>query len=190
MKTGLFVTVLLAVWSVLKLIGSILKAVIKTLGNIIVFLGLYIPLFYVFFGFIIMATTEFNIAVNSVDRTLFYVGLALCCGCSIIIMIRNLLIRPFASVFSSFKRDDEYIETRPRPRMRTAATRRNPRYIDEDAPCERRKRDDYDRPLIYYSKRQPEILVHEYGNRFELYREMNGELKFYRTEYKDDSSYE
>lgn len=41
-----------------------------------------------------------------------------------------------------------------------------------------------DKPLVYFSKLEPDLLVHEYGDRFELFRIENGRSIFERAEYK------
>ena len=43
-----------------------------------------------------------------------------------------------------------------------------------------------ERPLIYYSQRRPGVLVKEYSDRFELFREDADGRHYIGTEYKDE----
>lgn len=46
------------------------------------------------------------------------------------------------------------------------------------------KRNEPEKPLIYRSRVMPELTVYEYKDRYDLFREINGRLVFYRTEIK------
>ncbi len=250
MKNGIFMAIVLAVWGFLKLVFKLLKSVIQVLSSLIVFLGLYIPLFYVFFGLILLATTDFTFGGTGTDQMLYYIGLGLCCVASAIITIRNLLIRPISSVFAAFRkedaparsrsyrdRDDEYDRKR-RYAFEDEGTQRA-EYRRRDGACFYREEDDYaydgpsyrdrsfyqkrnerfpedrvdgytsvrekysshssdmsyretdrnigaERPLIYYSKRRPGVLVKEYSDRFELFSEDRNGQRYLGTEYKED----
>ncbi len=239
--------IVLAVWGFIKLFFKLLKSVIQVLSGLIVFLGLYIPLFYVFFGLILLITTDFSFGGTGTDQILFYVGLGLSCIAALIISIRNLLVRPISSVFSSFRREEE-----PERRRSSPPDRRFRRYEDggaregyrrEDGAYFYREDDSYgaslqaedlrraysrneygdpsdfrsqfdprsqrsytepyapewesraasnvpiereERPLVYYSKRRPGVLVKEYGDRFELFSESESGRRYIGTEYKDD----
>ena len=130
MKNGIFMAIVLAVWGFLKLVFKLLKSVIQVLSSLIVFLGLYIPLFYVFFGLILLATTDFTFGGTGTDQMLYYIGLGLCCVASAIITIRNLLIRPISSVFAAFRKEN--VPTRSRP------------YRDRDDEYDHRRRYAYE----------------------------------------------
>ena len=233
MKNGFFVAIVLAVWGAIKLIGKVLWTAIQVLASIIMFLGLYIPLFYLVFGLILLAATDFTFGGMGTDQILYYIGLGLCCVAAIIITVRNLLIRPFSSVFKALRPekdpqyDDDGEEERPSRGERADRRRygyddpyydeptRDPRegygarpYVREPYPPRRedpyepsptegtyRPRPSYvpeppiseaERPLVYYSRRRPGILVKEYSDRFELYREDASGRTYIGTEYKED----
>jgi len=134
MKNGIIMAILLVIWGAIKAFFKLLKVIIQVLSSLIVFLGLYIPLFYILFGVILLAATDFTFGGMGTDQMLYFIGLGLCCIAALIIAIRNLLVRPIAGVFAPFR---EYREERRRERDE----RRN-RYADR----ERREEDrDYDR---------------------------------------------
>ena len=139
MKNGIFMAIVLAVWGFLKLFFKLLKTTIQVLSSLFVFLGLYIPLFYVFFGLILLAATDFTFGGTGTDQILYYIGLALCCVASAIITIRNLLVRPISSIFASFRKPKEPSYSSDRDR-----SDRRPRYAIEAESADRseyRRRD-------------------------------------------------
>lgn len=102
MKDGIIFTILLIVWTVIKLVFKLIWVIVKVLATLFLFFGLYIPLFYSVFGIILLATTDFTLGVMGTDQVLFYIGLGLCGVASVIITIRNLIVRPFSAIFAPF----------------------------------------------------------------------------------------
>ncbi len=249
MKNGFFMALALAIWGALKLVFKGLKVVVEVLTSLVMFLGLYIPLFYLLFGLILLAATDFTFGGTGVNQILYYIGLALSCAAAVIISVRNLLVRPFSGIFSAFKRsskdryDDEDGDRRPRRGYDDEDERRgdygdgrrrdpyyearpydgggfSPRdpYAEPSDPYARSgrpspygerayegggysrdsrdySRDDLgyplpaeegERPVVYYSKRRPGVLVKEYSDRFELFREDASGRTYIGTEYKED----
>ena len=225
MKNGFFMALALAIWGALKLVFKGLKVVVEVLTSLVMFLGLYIPLFYLLFGLILLAATDFTFGGTGVNQILYYIGLALSCAAAVIISVRNLLVRPFSGIFSAFKRsskdryDDEDGDRRPRRgyddederRGDYGDGRRRDPYARSGRPSpygERAyegggysrdsrdySRDDLgyplpaeggERPVVYYSKRRPGVLVKEYSDRFELFREDASGRTYIGTEYKED----
>lgn len=290
MKDGIIFTILLIVWTVIKLFFKLLWVIVKILATLFLFFGLYIPLFYAVFGIVLLATTDFTLGVVGTDQILYYIGLGLCGVASVIISIRNLIVRPFSSIFAPFleyrdavKKEREKFdknkdgekekpEAQPvepyygqggyppysgqpyppqypspyppqypqnaqpypyqsyAPRQpydyagHTESAPRQPYYGQGGYPPFGEQGNDYppylggtpaqqenavrpapspypqsypptnnagfvpapERPLIYYSKRRPGILVKEYSDRFELYDESDGTRRYIGTEYKDE----
>lgn len=293
MKDGIIFTILLIVWTVIKLVFKLIWVIVKVLATLFLFFGLYIPLFYSVFGIVLLATTDFTLGVMGTDQVLFYIGLGLCGVASIIITIRNLIVRPFSAIFAPFleyrddvkKEHDKFRKDAPEqgasddargapyepyygqngyaPYGDPYAPQYPPQYPPQSAypysqdgqapysprhPYDARQdyapRDAYgaeprptpptppyfgngngsdplryagvqaptpsdarpdpymqqpyaspqsrgfspapERPLIYYSKRRPGVLVKEYSDRFELFDESDGTRRYIGTEYKDE----
>ena len=296
MKNGILITIGVAVWAALKGAAKLLKILITLLTEIVIFFGLYIPLFYLLFGLILLATTTFTLGGSGTNQIIYYVGLGASCLASAIISIRNLFVKPLSALFAplvaffrksrekkedrrdefdgdypeeeglGFRDDrlrdrygydrydvdprdrygapvyeeragyddsydrartipayspyggyerayprDPYYSRSERPERvdpygepapvdypsseRYADRASTPRqniatspYADEtsrfDAPSPRVP--ESERPLIYYSERRPGILVMEYSDRFELYREDQSGRVYVGTEYKDE----
>ncbi len=264
MKDGIIFTILVILWTVIKLVFKLLAVVVKVLASLIIFFGLYIPLFYGVFGIVLLATTEFTFGGVGTDQILYYIGLGLSCIAAVIISIRNLIIRPLSSVFAPFleyrdelkksrEKDEKDEKEEEKPQQQPYDPRGyDPYYYGQNgyyppyggspasgnpydpsygaprphAPYyqgEAQPTDNYaprplygygqspapyyggqepphenqngnggvyppvpERPLIYYSKRRPGILVKEYSDRFELFEETDGTRRYVGTEYKDE----
>lgn len=81
---------------------------------------------------------------------------------------------PFKKVFGNFK-------SKAKKQMEDS----KPHFDREDPP---RRQVPADRPLVYQSRKYPEITVHEYPDRFELFRDFNDGmgLTYVKTEYKNN----
>ena len=156
-----------------KILYWILKAIVTLLGKILVFFGLYIPGIYLIFGAILTKFSVLSFSVQDTRLNLFILGLILCVVCALIITVRNILVKPFKTALTNLKNDakKEFVDNRPK--MKKSST---------DKP--RRHAEYY--PLVYRSQIYPDITVHEYEDRFELFRDTpNGKKqKFFKTEYK------
>ncbi len=181
---------------VLKLLMYAFKITTKVLAHIIVYFGLYIPFFYCIFGLVLYGAFGLNFDSLNTNTMLFFSGLGLSLLCSLIITLRNLVVRPIKSVFAY---SEDY-----RPTYREEERRYYERHIAEpskryynQASQERRKEDadgyikreyresDPRMPIIYYSEREPELLIYEYDDRFEVFIDNGSQPKRYlRTEYK------
>ena len=100
MKNGIIFMVFMIIWTVIKLFFKLLAVLVKVLASLIIFFGLYIPLFYGVFGIVLLATTEFTFGGAGTDQVLYYIGFGLSCLAAVIISIRNLIVRPLSAVFA------------------------------------------------------------------------------------------
>ena len=187
------------IFFLLKIVYWILKLIVSVLADIFIFFGLYIPALFLIFGVVLTKFTDFSFTSLDTNLNLYVVGLGLCVLCAVIITIRNLIIRPFKIVFGKtkektkktladrpkFKREDK--EDRRRVEEKSFDKRQDEKSFDEkDKREESIDNEREERPLIYRSEIYPEIIVHEYEDRFDLYKEVDGYgKKFFRTEYKE-----
>lgn len=156
---------------IIRIFKFILDVVVKVLARILRITGLYVPLLYGIYILVLYAVFGFNLSVPSVETTLFYIGLATSIACCAVIFVKNLS-KPFT--FLSRKtvkvryENDDYRNERDVPRR--------PIYREREI----------EKPDIYWSRLYPDILVHEYHDRFKLYKRINGEMRLVKIEYKDD----
>ena len=263
MKDGIIFTILIIVWTVIKLLFKLLAVVVKILASLIIFFGLYVPLFYGVFGIVLLATTEFTFGGAGTDQVLYYIGFGLSGLAAVFISVRNLIVRPLSAVFAPrleyrdevkkereknkktegeqapaqygdprgydpyYGRGGYYPPYDPRrggqqPYEGYAPYRPHAPYYEDPRPqgdpyapssyygygqeapsqpyypddrAQNMSSDGYrdegylpapERPLIYYSKRRPGVLVKEYSDRFELFEEVDGTRRYIGTEYKDE----
>ena len=158
MKAALFaIGGILSGWLLkfLKFLGGV---VLRGLGTILSFFGLYVPIIYLLFGLVLNIAFKFNPFGGDVNGKLYVLGLVECLICTVIICVRNLVARPIQSVFAFLKGHSS---------GRSGGRR--------DAP---------ETPEVYRSSVRPDLIVYEYRNRYDLFKDENGRLRFLRTEYK------
>lgn len=232
------------------LIGTFIRTLImvveflsRILAKILVLFGLWIPLIYAIFGVILYYVFHFNPFDFSLYSTLYLSGAAACVVSSLIISIRNIVVKPARSVYEGYKHplwernrekkieqeEAEFAEYVLKKRGDTLA----PEQIDDFSTKRYKKKkveyllpgDDFsnnssenfdistdrklaynvnfndnryfnpepmslapikaEKPQVYFSKLEPELLVHEYSDRFELFRIENHRSILDRVEYKE-----
>ena len=103
MKAALFaIGGILSGWLLkfLKFLGGV---VLRGLGTILSFFGLYVPVIYLLFGLVLNIAFKFNPFGGDVNGKLYVLGLVECLICTVIICVRNLVARPIQSVFAFLK---------------------------------------------------------------------------------------
>jgi len=198
----------IAIIFILKIIYKLVRATIKAIANIIVFFGLYIPLFYAVYGFCLIMWAGLNLDVMCVDTYLFYAGFGLACVCSIIITVRNRIVEPLSSVFASYKEEvfPSYEEERRKWLTRHGNDKEIRRYQEEQEKQEKQAGSyDYNgknsngenvsynnqntesgnegnvSELLrapFYSESDPDVLVYDYKSYTDFYR-MSDDGKFH-----------
>ena len=146
---------------VLKVVGTIIWQLIKVLANAIVYFGLYVPFFYFILGGVFVGIGAFNFGTVSINMILFYVGLALCFGVSIGIFVRSYGKKPVRSVVagsaSAIRSAAGRVQRKKQRRERVVADT-EPETVVSTRPM-----------LIYYSEQNPNHLVHEYEDHFDVF---------------------
>lgn len=201
----------LALGSALRAFIYLFNVILKGIAWVLVFFGLWIPFFYALGGVILYLIFHFNPFDGSQNSVLYLVGFGLCCVGSVIITIRKLILKPLKSVAEGYKKplwtrkdevngNEEKEEEAPNKtkKRRERVTKpeeteaekpllsENPSNKDsltqEESALPRAYREE---PKVYYSTREPNTLIHEYNDRFEVYRVV-GEHKFLdKVEYKN-----
>jgi hypothetical protein len=189
--------------SFIKLFIYAISTLIKLVANILVFFGLYIPFFYLIYGGALYLFAGFRFMPYTPEVGLFFFGLALCALCAVIITVKNMLIKPLKAIFG--RNEKEYEERHPRPRPYYATMRYDggdyfprprPRiyperseqygYLRIDSPREYIDRFDafYEHPDVYRSEMNPDLIIYEYDDRFDVYRHNGDRLVFQESKYR------
>lgn len=229
--------------SVLKGIVTVLKFLTTLIAKLLIVFGLWIPLLYAAVGGVLYLAFQFNPFDLSLYSTLYLSGAVACVLCSLVISVKNIIVKPAKSVYEGYKHPvweknreqkiaiekgdfvpedkTENLEIRPKDETIAEILRRRrkekklaPPPIDEYDNKPKRERNavgkkdlelypesylpkrqeekvsaitgvtNFERPKIYFSVNEPDILVHEYSDRFELYRYENNRTTLDRVEYK------
>lgn len=185
---------------------KLLNVAARFLAALLSFTGLWLPLFYAVLGVVLFLTTGFNPFDWKLEGQLYISGFVACVLCSIAITIRNLIIKPFRSIFP--KKKEEPLQRKKR-KIKTVEiteyTDRKNEYENAEfstVPIEREFKTEKlsaektpeppkaepqieEKPLVYLSSVENDLLVYEYKDRFELFRVIgDNEVKMERIEFK------
>lgn len=157
------------------------QLLIKIILQLILYLGLWIPGMYVLFGVILYYTLSFNPLDLQLEGQLYFSGLAACILCSIIITVRNIIVKPISSIYRGPK-------TPAISAREEAESGRDEDLNNQEKSARYGKRHSYEipRPSIYYSIIEEDTLIHEYEDRFEIYKVEENKARLERVEYKNE----
>lgn len=167
--------------SILRFFISGIQLLIKIIMQVLFYTGLWIPAIYILFGFILYWAFGFNPLDWHLEGQLYVSGLIACTLCSLVITIRNIIVKPAKSVYKGYKKP---IWTRKKSDGDEVVVvkKQTADKVDVNIAEEIQK----PRPSIYYSTLEENTLIHEYDDRFEIYRIENNKARLERVEYKDE----
>lgn len=175
--------------SAIKALTYLFDGLFQFIGRIMMFLGLWIPFLYAFFGLILYGLFRFNPFDKSLNATLYLIGFGLTVLCALIISVKNLIIKPFKSIREGYKNPvwvrDKNGKVVAAPEAEEPTREPTPYTKNEEPPEAVYARPEAERPKIYYSKREKDTLIHEYSDRFEVYRVIEGKPLLHKVEYKN-----
>ena len=173
-KSGTRLVLLVALLAALKLVYTIVKETVKVLAKVIVYFGLYVPFGYFLFGVVLVATGAFEFEVVSLNSILFYVGLALCFGVSICLFVKSYGQKPIYAVVAG---SGSAIRAAVPPKRQH---HRQVRDVKSNVSGE-----STGHPLfVYHSEINPNLLIQEYDDHFDVYYDDHTTVQFLRREEK------
>ena len=179
-KKGVLSTIVGAVIAVVTFVLVVAKFVMNKLVKGIVFFGLEIPLIYILYGALLKAIFGFDVGAGDINATLYTWGFYVSIALAVVVTIRHIITPDQAKVryvakhtqedkpkkkgWSIFKKPTPQAPA-PTPTPATAPTQyaTAPRYVE---PPRARIQ-----PLVYRSKVNPELLIYEYPDRYDVYRD-------------------
>ena len=170
---------------VLPALFLLVKSIFYLLHKLISFLGLWAPLIYSLFGVILFFGFNFNPFDGDPNSALFITGFALCTVSTAVIAGKNLIIKPFLYISEKISggQVEPLIEKEQEPEIGRKKKRVDAsEMIRKKATGELKKIDE--RPQVYTSKLEPDLLIHEYSDRFEVFVVKNGKPHIDKIEYK------
>lgn len=179
------------VTTLFKTLWKIIKAAVMAVAYVLLYFGLWVPFLYMLVALIPIIGYDLDITVMSTNSFIFYVGLVLSIIASIILTIRNLIVKPIKDIKSYKKRKSEY-KARKELAKRRELYRNNPdKYYaiygdviphtdSELLKLTNKNRDNLptETPRIYRSDVNFDIIVHEYKEYFDVYRDMGDHIEY------------
>lgn len=172
--------------TLLKGLVKLVNVIITIIARIMLLLGLWVPFFYIVISIIIMLSFKTNILSMTGYNYLYIIGLILCIIISIIITIRNLLLKPIKELINYRKVQLEYDKRRAEAREKKLYEKNPKRYFatkgklpDEDSEYYNKKgkvTNIDELPKIYRSEINNDIIIHEYKDKFEVFLEKENEI--------------
>ncbi len=171
--------------ALMKTIMTILHIIALIVVNLLVYFGLWIPLVYMIITGILMLGGGLDLAVLDTNTILFYCGLALCFAGSIVITIRHLIIMPLKDMMNISDAKKKIKEKKQLEKQRKLYMSDPAKYFikyEGEMPHDshpvylqtKKERANTLPPIVYRSNVDQSIIVHEYSNHFEVFREYNG----------------
>lgn len=172
--------------TLLKGLIKLVNVIITIIARIMLLLGLWVPFFYIVISIIIMLSFKTNILSMTGYNYLYIIGLILCIIISVIITIRNLLLKPIKELINYRKVQLEYDKRKAEAREKRLYEKNPKRYFatkgklpDEDSEYYNKKgkvTNIDELPKIYRSEINNEIIIHEYKDKFEVFLEKENEI--------------
>lgn len=172
--------------TLLKGLIKLVNVIITIIARIMLLLGLWVPFFYIVISIIIMLSFKTNILSMTGYNYLYIIGLILCIIISVIITIRNLLLKPIKELINYRKVQLEYDKRKAEAREKKLYEKNPKRYFatkgklpDEDSEYYNKKgkiTNIDELPKIYRSEINNDIIIHEYKDKFEVFLEKENEI--------------
>lgn len=172
--------------TLLKGLIKLVNVIITIIARIMLLLGLWVPFFYIVISIILMLSFKTNILSMTGYNYLYIIGLILCIIISVIITIRNLLLKPIKELINYRKVQLEYDKRKAEAREKRLYEKNPKRYFatkgklpDEDSEYYNKKgkvTNIDELPKIYRSEINNEIIIHEYKDKFEVFLEKENEI--------------
>ena len=149
-----------AVIAVFTVLWKIIKVIAEIIAKVLYYLGIWVPLLYLAYGGILkLIFKEFYLFSVDTNSVIYLTGFVLTIFISIIISVKNLILKPFRKIFEKRKDVVEYDNNN----------------LKSGAP---------EAPKIYRSRVNKGIIVYEYSNRYDLYEPKDDKLVLVSTEFK------
>lgn len=173
---------------IIKAVIKIAKILLHVIAYMLLYFGLWIPAIYMIICGILMLTGGLNISVLDTNTILFYIGLALTLIGSLIISVRNLIVKPIKQIIESEKAKRELQQRKDADKRQKMYEKKPVKYFKKyEGGMPHKSHPYYDPnisrkgfipPKVYRSNNNPSIIIHEYHNHFKVFQEYtNGDFK-------------
>lgn len=166
---------------IIKITLRVFDVLMYIIADLLVYFGLWIPSVYMLFTGGFMLFGKLDITTLSTASVLFYVGLSLALIGSLIITIRNLIVKPIKEHIKYREVRKEYKNNKAKLK-RTELYQKHPdkyfaKYEDDAPPLDHpvynstRKNRTTPPHKTYRSKQDPTLIIHEYEDKYVIYKD-------------------
>lgn len=182
MEAGVKLGFAVILTGIVRAIYKVLEVVAIIILELLVYFGLWIPTVYMIITGICMLTGNLDLSQYNVSTIIFYIGLALCLLGSLVITIRHLILNPISQIIDERKIKKEFKHNQEIEKQKMLYEKDPAKYYakyEGQAPHpshpvyrqDQKERRENMPPIVYRSNVNPSIIVHEYKDYFDVYRE-------------------
>lgn len=166
---------------IIKIALRVFDVLMYIIADLLIYFGLWIPSLYMLITGGFMLFGNLDITVPSVPTVLFYVGLSLALIGSIIITVRNMILKPlkdhikYRAVRKEYKRNQA--ELKRKEMYQKHPDKYFAKYEEEAPPLDHpvynstRKTRTTLPHKTYRSKQDPTLIIHEYDEKYIIYKD-------------------
>lgn len=164
----------------------LVRGLVQLVAWVLYFFGLWAPAVYALFGLFLHIFLRFDPFAYDALSVAYLAGFGLSVLLAAFLAFRNLVGNPIQNTLSSLKRftsataSEEKPAPIPQKRRRSTPAAARPAAVASSAAAP-----SPEAPDVYWSAVEPQTLIHEYRDRFEVYRMNDGKRTLKKVEYKD-----
>lgn len=186
-----------ALGSVFRAVFYLIGVIVKVLASVLVFTGLWVPALYALLGCVLYLVYQFDPLNNQgLYEYLYLSGAVVTIIIALVIFIRNLIINPIKKAVTGDDGTEPWKKKREKKRLEKALEREERDAKKRETARQKEEKEEipiFDEPIyekreepnIYLSKVEADTLIHEYNDRFEVYKLVDGRAIKDKVEFKN-----
>ena len=186
-----------ALGSVFRAVFYLIGVIVKVLASVLVFTGLWVPALYALLGCVLYLIYHFDPLNNQgLYEYLYLSGAVVTIIIALVIFIRNLIVNPIKKAVTGDDGTEPWKKKREKKRLEKALEREERDAKKRETARQKEEKEEipiFDEPIyekreepnIYLSKVEADTLIHEYSDRFEVYKLVDGRAIKDKVEFKN-----
>ena len=186
-----------ALGSVFRAVFYLIGVIVKVLASVLVFTGLWVPALYALLGCVLYLVYQFDPLNNQgLYEYLYLSGAVVTIIIALVIFIRNLIVNPIKKAVTGDDGTEPWKKKKEKKRLEKALEREERDAKKRETARQKEEKEEipiFDEPIyekreepnIYLSKVEADTLIHEYSDRFEVYKLVDGRAIKDKVEFKN-----
>ena len=186
-----------ALGSVFRAVFYLIGVIVKVLASVLVFTGLWVPALYALLGCVLYLVYQFDPLNNQgLYEYLYLSGAVITIIIALVIFIRNLIVNPIKKAVTGDDGTEPWKKKKEKKRLEKALEREERDAKKRETARQKEEKEEipiFDEPIyekreepnIYLSKVEADTLIHEYSDRFEVYKLVDGRAIKDKVEFKN-----